>query len=344
MSDDGTTVVLGWDALDIDLCREFGVWESFGDHISRIDSIDNPSVGKPHTHELWPTLITGRHPTEHGIRSHNPNGGAADWAHPGLRGIARLASYVLPESVRAWVGRRLRSRGAELRFRGPDYYRERGIATVFDGRTARPLAIPNYRTDADDALGVVVDRGADLSGVLDVVQRDGDTHHDPTVDMARYEERLAGAAAQKIGAVRAALDRAYDLVWVWLGYLDSAGHLDPATDVALQRRAYRHAAEWTETIRDALAPADRLVCVSDHGLQDGEHTHTATIAADDRQHVAQVDSVLDVAPLVDEITPRSSPTDQPPLRGVYDRRDGPSCDAEAVREQLQDLGYLEGTA
>jgi len=335
-----TTVVLGWDALDATLLREYDLGEAFGRHVSEIETIDNPGVGKPHTHELWPTLITGCHPTEHGIRSHTPNGRAADWDAAWLRRLARVASWMLPEDFRAQIGRRLRSRGAELRFRGPDYYRERGLATVFDGRASRPIAIPNYRTAADDELDIVLDRGADLSGVLAVVEREGATHHEPTVALARYEERLAGAAAEKIGMVRAACDRQYDLIWVWLGYVDSAGHLDPVTDVDLQRRAYEHAADLTMAVRGTLDRTDTLICVSDHGLQGGEHTHTAAITADDRAVIDHVDSVTDVADAVDAITPASGETDEAPLR---DRRETADTGSPGdVREQLADLGYIDG--
>lgn len=340
--DAGLTVVLGWDGLDPDLIEQFGLADAFGTYWRPIETICNPVIEEPHTHELWPTLITGLPPREHGIRSHSPGGGA-DWDARWLDWLSDAAHGVVPASVRSWAGRRLRDRGAELAFRGPEYYATRGIETVFDGRRSRPIAVPNYRVEQDDYLDVVVDRGAQLKQVLDIERVDGETIHRPTVPQATHEERLHATCGHKLGAVRTTIERDYDLVWVWLGYLDSAGHLDPMLDEPFQERAYRQAAAWTEWIRAALQPDDTLVCVSDHGLQDGHHTERAVLCADRAAVCKGVHQVTDVRTGIERITPAHDGDGSPPVRDVYATTGG-SADrsAAAVRSQLADLGYLEG--
>jgi hypothetical protein len=339
----GQTVVLGWDGLDFHLADDYDLTDAFGEHASEIATFDNDALGKPHTYEVWPSIVTGVPPAEHGIRAKTADSGV-DWADPKLALAARLASGVVPERVRAAVGRALRERGASLDFRTLEYYRERGVETVFDGRRALPLAVPNCRTDADDDLGVVFDRGAQLGEYLNVDDAGGGgTAHSPKVPVPRLEQRLVGEATRKLGVVRSAVQRDYDLVFVWLGFLDTVGHLAPTVEEAgWQARHYEIAAKLTRAVRADLGDHDHLVCVSDHGLQAGRHTHTAFFGSDDERLTASVDSVLDVKRALDVVTPRTGDRDgDPGVREAY-RRAGHASrrDAEDVRSQLEDLGYL----
>lgn|GEM_PF-374974 len=338
----GLTVVLGWDGLDHELAVEYGLADAFGAHTRELETFDNEALGKPHTYEVWPSIVTGVTPEVHGIYAKTADAGT-DWADPRIALAARLANGVVPQSVRAAVGRRLRNRGASLDFRGIDYYRETGVETAFDGRRALPLAVPNCRTPADDELDLVFDRGAQLGQYLHVESGpDGGTRHRPKVPLPRLEQRLVGEAAKKLGVVRAALQREYDLVFVWLGYLDTAGHLAPTIEEpGWQARAYERAARWTREVRDELTGDDVLVCVSDHGLRGGSHTHSAFYGTDDERSFEGVESVLDVKRALDRVTPRSGAGGEPAVRDAY-RRDAEVTrrDADAVRGQLEDLGYL----
>ncbi len=339
---DGLTVVLGWDGLDYDLAESYGLTAAFGEHAREIDTFDNDALGKPHTYEVWPSIVTGVPPTDHGIRA-KTNESGVDWADPKLALAARLATGVVPEGVRAAVGRVLRERGASLDYKTIDYYRERGVDTVFDGRRALPLAVPNCRTDADGELDVVFDRGAQLGEYLNVEDGGGETKHSPKVPLPRLEGRLVGEATKKLGVVRSAVQRDYDLVFVWLGFLDTVGHLAPTVEEAgWQARHYELAARWTREIRSDLTADDRLVCVSDHGLQAGRHTHSAFFGSDDESLTASVDSVLDVKRVLDAVTPRTGDeAGDPEVRAPY-RCDARAShrDADEVRSQLEDLGYL----
>jgi len=334
-----TTVVLGWDGLDPGLVDAFGVADALGDHRAAIDTIVNPVLETPHTRELWPTLITGVPPAEHGFRV-GEAGDSLDWEHPMIDRAADIASHILPHRFRAEVGRHLRNAGADLSDTRPAEYQERGLTTVFDGRESLALALPNYWTARSEALGLTSSRKASFRAFMRVSDEGGMSLRDDAA-LDGFEQQVWSSCAQKIGAVRAAVERDYDLIWVWLGFLDTIGHIAPAVDAGgLQERAYRQAARWTGQIREAIQPADTLVCVSDHGLQDGAHTHEAFFGAADPKLVQQVNSVTDVRDTVAGVTPTSGDAT---IRDGDRRSSGTiSADGEDVTDQLAALGYING--
>lgn len=345
MSEDGMTVVLGWDGLDYELATELDVADAFGSHTRRIDTFDNEAIGKPHTAELWPSIITGQHPDGHGIYAAGESG-AVDWDSSIIHKTAKAAQYVIPEGIRKRVGAWLRSRGAEMTQRSPAYYEERDIETVFDDRNSLPLALPNYRTVADQRYGILADRGAQLAQVLDWDSSGEDGRcHEPGIPIHEFDQLLVGELHKKLGVVREAIQRDYDLVFVWLGYLDSVGHVAPVVDeTGYQARAYAQASKWTREVASDLRPEDTLITVSDHGLRDGYHTHDAFLGASEPGITSGTTSVLDVADAIDRVTPRNSAR-QPTVRDAYttattEAASGAGRSVEGVRDQLADLGYI----
>jgi hypothetical protein len=337
-----TTVVLGWDGLDADLVEAFDLSGAFGDHERRLSTFDNPELGKPHTYEVWPSMITGRPPSDHGIYAATGEEGVA-WGNPAVAAAARIGRRVVPDGIRTRIGASLRERGAGLDFKSPSYYRERGVDTVFDGRASRAITVPNYATERDERLGLDADRGAALGEFLSIDEgADDETAHEPRVSVPELEERLVSEATEKLGVVRACVQRDHDIVFVWLGYLDTVGHLAPVVDEdGWQERAYRLAAALTGEVAGALTPDDTLLCVSDHGLKEGRHTHDPYAAASDAAVLRGVESVLDVRDGIERVTPRSGEADEPPVRETF-RADSAAAsrDATDVRDQLEDLGYL----
>lgn len=340
---DGTTVVLGWDGLDYELAKQFGLADAFGRHNKRIETFDNPALGKPHTHELWPSIITGVEPEDHGVWAKTE--GTADWDSPVIQTVANVAENVIPDRLRTKLGAMLRARGAEMSHRGPDYYRDVGVDTVFDGRQALPLGVPNYHTATNDRYGILADRGAQLAEYLDFdtsgTEGEG-SWYEPGIPDHEFEQLIAGEASQKLGIVRAAVQREYDLVFVWLGYLDTVGHLAPVVDEAgFRRRAYDRSATWTREVADTLQPEDTLVCVSDHGLRNGFHTHDAFLGTSEERAIDGVRSVLGVRDGIERVTPASGEVEDPPIREAHQHDDaGETREAAAVRDQLENLGYV----
>ncbi|MDY7080887.1 MAG: nucleotide pyrophosphatase, partial [Halobacteria archaeon] len=98
-----TTVVLGWDGLDYELCSEFGFCDSFAPHHREIRSIENPILGKPHTYEVWPSIITGVKPDKHGVHLLTEGGGAR-MSNPAMRAISNLVHSAVSKRTRVRLG------------------------------------------------------------------------------------------------------------------------------------------------------------------------------------------------------------------------------------------------
>lgn len=333
-----TTIVLGWDGLDYDLVHEIGVAGAFGAECSRLDTIRNDVIGKPHTYELWPSIVTGLAPDDHGIHAERYTHGGS-WSNPVLNAAARLSKFTVPEAVRWRVGRLIRDHGATFEFESLEYYAQHGITTVFDGRQSFPLGIPNCRSRPDVDLEIMVDRGAHLAAFMDIeTGPDGETIHNPSVPLGTFHHRLEADLASKLGAVRSAYRSGYDLIFVWLGYLDTVGHVAPTVKdpEAWVRSGYDTAAAWTAFLREHTDASDTVFCVSDHGLQNGEHTEHAFAGSWPGEHASGCDHVLDVADVIEATSPRSTGLTEP--HTASDRK----ADYDAVEGRLQDLGYLDG--
>ncbi|MDY7081067.1 MAG: alkaline phosphatase family protein, partial [Halobacteria archaeon] len=202
----------------------------------------------------------------------------------------------------------LRNRGLSLHQKSPEWYAERDVDTVFDTRRARSIGVPNYRTADDDELGVISGWGREMANYFDV-ERFGDTRsvvYKPTVGQKRIEEWLVSEVSRKAGITRFCLSDDYDLVFVWLSFLDTVGHMVPVVDDEdWQRRAYDYAASVTEEIHDTLEKDDTLVVVSDHGHQNADHTHSAYLGSTDEKVTQGAKSVLDVRGGIERVTESS---------------------------------------
>ncbi|MEF8812830.1 MAG: alkaline phosphatase family protein [Halovenus sp.] len=322
-----TVVVFGIDALDADLVDSAAHPHlTLADH-RRIDTISS-STGEPSTHELWPTIITGLQPEDHGLTLDD---GVA-WESPVLRAGSKASDYVLPDSVQTQLGALLLNRTSADAFRTPSsYYAEHGISTVFDDCTAKTIGIPNYvvDTDTDDRehqlrrnMGELFERDPESKG--------GHVSADP---VAFYEQCLEMAMIRTARIRRALRSRQYELVFGYTSGLDLVGHVSYDRP-ALQERAYEELNDFVGELRGDLRDGDELVLVSDHGLQDGLHTDEAMIAATDRGAIGDVESVLDVRDALETELDRHDHT--PASR----EREADIGDSSEVREQLEDLGYL----
>lgn len=321
-----TTVVLGWDGLDAELVREFGLADAFGEQVREIDTFDNPIAGEPLTREVWPSIISGVKPDDHGIHAMT-DGDGIDWDNPLVNAASTVASGVIPHSVRTGIGSILRNCGARVQQTDSEVLDESLHGTVFDGRDSVALSIPGYRTELDRELGLEVDRTAIWNNVLHTIDTEEGTVYQPDVSIEELEMRLVGKARRRFGFVEAAADQNHDIVFCWFGYLDTVGHLEPAVGRdSWQRDHYQRAATWTRRLRDDT-DADVMV-VSDHGLQKGTHTHSATYAAP--PHAPIPSSVLDVRDVLEAMAPA----------GGEKERGGIEGDLDSVDDQLEALGYV----
>lgn len=94
-----TLVVLGIDALDPDLVDTDKHPHPTLDAHRSIETIVSSS-GEPSTHELWPTIITGLPPTDHGLVLDD----GVTWENPVIAALSSVADYVLPGEIQARLG------------------------------------------------------------------------------------------------------------------------------------------------------------------------------------------------------------------------------------------------
>ncbi|MDZ7687777.1 MAG: alkaline phosphatase family protein [Halobacteriales archaeon] len=323
-----TLVVLGVDALDPELVDSDEHPSLTLESHRSIETITS-STGEPSTHELWPTIITGLRPEEHGLVLDE---GVA-WQNPVLRIGRDVGQYVLTDGMRTRIGAWLLNNTDEDAFREPvTYYEENDIQTVFDGRDSKAIGIPNYVVDPDDedrehelrkSMGELFERDPDEKG--------GHTSDDPH----EFYELCMEMVMIRVARTRRALrSHNYELVFGYTSGLDLVGHVSYDLP-ALQERAYDETDDFVGELRDDLGD-DELLLVSDHGLQDGVHTHEAMVAGTKEEMVESIDSVTDVRGAVeDELRAGDH---QPAPDETTARRDDEK--GEKVREQLEDLGYM----
>jgi len=326
-----TLVVLGLDALDPDLVDPDEHPNLVLDAHRSIATIDSVA-GEPSTHELWPTIITGLEPNEHGLVLDD---GVA-WGNPLLEFGSDVADRILPDSLQTRIGAWLLTNTDTDAFRTPStYYGEHGISTVFDGRDALPIGVPNYVTDPDSE-----DREHRLRRDLgDLFERDPDAvgGHASADPRAFYEQCLEMLMIRVARIRRGLRSGEYELVFGYTSGLDLVGHV-AYEEPALQERAYEEADEFVGGLRDDLGADDQLLLLSDHGLQDGVHTHEAMVAATSERLVTEVDSVTDVRAAIETELDEHDHTPADPWAGsVATERVEQEA---AVKSQLEDLGYM----
>lgn len=328
-----TVVVIGIDALDLDLVDTSKHPNLALEAHREIDTITSTKDDVPSTHELWPTIITGLRPEEHGLQLEE----GITWENPILNVGSTLAKGLLPDSARSTIGAWLLQNTEGAAFRTPTtYYEKNGLSTVFDQVNARTIGIPNYVVNPDEG-----DREHKLrKNMGDLFRhdptRDGEHKHTSTDPREFYEVCLEMSMVRIARARRALRRREHELVFAYTSGLDLIGHV-AYDDPRLQQRAYDELDEFVGELRNDLREEDKLVLISDHGLQDGIHTDTAMVSSTDRHIIEDIDSVLDFRSAIEsELKTR----DHEPSSSGKRRSTGQGEQSEEVREHLEDLGYM----
>jgi predicted AlkP superfamily phosphohydrolase/phosphomutase len=322
-----TVAVLGIDALDPGLVHPDKHPNLTLEAHADIETIVS-SAGEPSTHELWPSIITGLTPEEHGLKLDE----GVSWENPLIALGSEVADYVVPDGVQTRVGAWLLNNTEQDAFRVPaTYYNENGLKTLFDERKAKAIGVPNYVTNPDDEdrehelrrdMGELFERDTDAKG--------GHTSEDPV----EFYELCMEMSMVRVALVRRALrSMNYELVFGYTSGLDLIGHV--SYDLPeLQDRAYEELNDFVGELHDDLREDDELIVVSDHGLQDGVHTNEAFISSTDSTIVESVEGVLDLRGAVEKELEKGHLPDKP----EYGRDE--ESEGERVKEQLEDLGYM----
>jgi len=319
-------IVLGWDALDAQLITEYGLDGRFACHVTEIETWVDPETDEPHTKELWPSLITGLHPDDHGIRIQPTEG--VEWQSSYLNRLSDAAQGIIPKPLLNAIGKRLRDRGHRLDQKRPRYYDEHAVETVFDSGD-RAISIPNYETSHDRRYGLDATRDNVWAAILQ--DRDGSMGFAPDISVPGIYDVLGTELGKRWGHTLNAINQGHGLVWTWFGLLDTVGHIAPAVDGPIQEDWYQVAANVTETVRGHAPDDATVISISDHGLIDGEHTHYATIASNNRDVIQHTESVFNVAPWINA---------NKPARTEQTAQMGTDAEMRDVQKQLKGLGYI----
>ncbi|TKX86635.1 hypothetical protein EXE43_07375 [Halorubrum sp. SS5] len=328
-----TVIVLGIDALDPELLDPDQHPHLCLDATKSIETVLSSETGRPSTHELWPSIITGLTPDEHGLELED----GLEWENSVFNLGSKVANVVLPKRVRVRLGAWLLDNTNEGNFRAPaSYYQEHGLSTVFDGVNAKPIGIPNYVVDPNNS-----DREHELRKDMGDLFRldigDETEHRHVTSDPHSFYELCLEMSMIRIALVRRALrSQRHELVFGYTSGLDLVGHVAYAQP-GLQMRAYEEMNEFVGELREDLGEEDELVLISDHGLQEGEHTHEAAMSATDVRLINDVGSVLDVKMALEAELKRN---DHQPDRDWTSQSIGKEEGGQKVREHLEDLGYM----
>jgi|AntDeeMetagen681_2_1112603.scaffolds.fasta_scaffold00201_10 predicted AlkP superfamily pyrophosphatase or phosphodiesterase len=326
-----TVVVLGLDALDPDLVDSVDHPNLTLDAHASIETVLSSATDEPSTHELWPTIITGLLPDEHGLQLES----GISWESPIINLGSTLATAVLPKNVRSILGAWLLNNTDEVPFRTPvSYYTQNGLSTLFDNISAETIGIPNYVVNPD-----LKDREHELRGNLgDLFQHDPteNTKHKHSSSNPRefYQLCLEMSMIRIARARRAVRRREYELIFGYTSGLDLVGHI-AYENPALQMRAYEEIDEFVGELRKDLRADDELVLISDHGLQDGVHTNEAMVASTDAKIVKRIDSVLDFRRVIEDELADGAHRPQSDTLDIED-----SIESDDVQQQLKDLGYM----
>lgn len=324
-----TVVVFGIDALDPELVDPEEHPNLTLESHDRIETISS-SAGEPSTHELWPTIITGVSPEDHGLQLED---GVA-WDTSILNAGSVIGNILLPDPVRTRIGAWILNNTAQDTFRvKTSYYKNNDIETVFDSRTATAIGIPNYVTNSGSE-----DREHQLRRDLgDLFERNpefksGHRSSDPET----FYERCMEMVMIRIARMRRALrSDQYELVFGYTSGLDLIGHI-AFERPEMQKAAYAELDRFVSELLADLDDDDTLLLVSDHGLQGGVHTHEAMVASTEPDAIEPITSVQTVR---DGIEHALQTGDHEPGDHQLER-ESEKFQSDRVEQQLEDLGYM----
>lgn len=321
-------IALGVDALDPGLVNP-DVHPNLVLNIHRsIETIESVT-GEPSTHELWPTIISGLHPDEHGLTIEKD--GVA-WGNPILNIGGALADIFVPDTVQTRIGAWMLTNTNADAFQTPaTYYEDNNISTIFDDCKSMAIGIPNYvvNTDIEDrehalrrSLGDLFERKQNETG--------GHTSSDPYM----FYERCMEMVMVRIARVRRGLrSKRHEMVFGYTSGLDLIGHV--SYDLPeLQQAAYDELNELIGELLEDLSDKDELLLVSDHGLQNGMHTSKAMVAGTSPRMVSDIESVIDVYSAINSELTRQN------HRPVEKEITRPLTNNDNVTQQLKNLGYM----
>ncbi|SDM77909.1 Type I phosphodiesterase / nucleotide pyrophosphatase [Halogranum gelatinilyticum] len=296
-----TVAVLALDAVDVRLAREWDCENLLLDDHAKLETYAH-SLEFPRTMEVWPTVATGLAPDEHGVV-----GDANEWENPALRAASKVTQY-LPREVRSTLGKPFQRAGEERSMAQTDasHVFEDGVVRYWPGITPADHVREAWRLMALASSGDITEE--------------------------RLERELTGFAGEELGWLAVASEWDVPIAGVHSHVVDIMGHT-----YAEREARYRETYEWIdEQVGYLRERVDRLVVLSDHGMQvgwlddeePGTHSFEAFVSAEGVDGPLP-DSVYDVREW---------------LAGQLDEAvaaDERAASSDTPVQHLKDLGYME---
>lgn len=305
-----TLVVLGLDALDTALVEDFGHDGYRLDTSGKMESVAYMFDDRPHTGEVWPTVATGLHPSEHGITG----GGESQWSNP----VIELASRLI-DPLDLKMGTRNRLGDVVENVTGASWE----LSTVSD---------PTFFDGPDRVVHnwPGVHRNEELHRVWDVIE-DGIRSGEDNMPREVYERKIKGIAAEEFGWIREMLNHDVSLVGSHVHVLDAFGHAY-YDDRENLRDVYEWCQDHVRRVREAMGDDDEMLILSDHGME--------TTWTDGRN-----DSGTHSWRSFSSSTLDTRPEDVHDVRSWVEAHvtdvDAETSELDLPEEQLRQLGYIE---
>lgn len=295
-----TLAVLGVDAADYELIKKWNCQNLLLLNHRSLKT-DSHSLDVPATLEIWPSIATGLHPTDHGV--------AVDPTQRKTRSIGRqlISKFMmfLPNQIQSRIlDAKTSLVGSTLPTTDEPHVFESGAVTNWPGIT------PCHDWQ----------RGMDWFNKV----KDGELSEE------EFRRREFGNAGKGLGWLRAQVKAGVPVAGCHIHILDTMGHIYGDHPESLEA-AYRDIDDLVGELRSAV---DQLVILSDHGMQcsvlgddnPGVHSHRAFISTTESGPLPA--SVYDVREyiskqIISETVAESSTT------------------IDAPTEHLEDLGYLD---
>lgn len=296
--------ILGIDGVDFSLATE-------NDYLlSKTVQWDLDEYPELHTLRIWPSMFTGELPHRsddlidpliRGKSKDDKRVQSANWTSQYMRFLSKISHLLLPKSVRSSLGNSLQRRGVIK----AGYDSVEWDNTVFDGMLSNVINLPTYnplpvQQKLKQGWKTKINEGNAGLGEL---------------NQLASEERT-GVWSE----LEDALNHGYDLTWAYVYATDIFGHVD--FDYGYLSAVQQVYEEIVSPLREAMAPEDELVIISDHGMVErdgaGEHRPPGWFTT-----------------TVDDVDLPATPKDvRPWIEGIV------GTQSHNKEETLRDLGYI----
>lgn len=301
-----TIAVLALDAADVRLARDWDCENLLLDDHRKLETYAH-TLDFPRTMEVWPTVATGLGPDEHGVV-----GDANEWENPALRAASRVTKY-LPREVRSTLGRPFQRAGQERSMARTDasHVFENGVVRYWPGITPADHVREAWRLMALASGGEISEE--------------------------QLKRELTGFAGEELGWLAVASEWNVPIAGVHSHAVDIMGHT-----YANRESRLRETYEWMDREVGFLRErVDRLVILSDHGMQvgwldddPGTHSFDGLISAEGVDGPLP-DSVFDVREWLE------AALDETPAASDRDTAEDAAASSDTPVQHLRDLGYME---